>query len=94
MTDKDNSEMYFQTPQQVAYEGASTSYKAGINGLLSGDTDTLAAREILMLQMRTAHAIRNNGYAKAALTKYITSLGAIKVKWKHKDGNKNSLMQE
>jgi len=87
-------EMYFQTPQQVAYEGASTSYKSSLDGLLEGDPDTLASREVLLLQMRSAHAVRNNGYAKAALTKHITALGAIKLNWKDANGAKHEAMQE
>lgn len=89
-----DEEMYFNTVSQVAYEGASTSYRANLNSLLNGDADTLAARELLLLQMRSAHAIRNNGYAKAGLQKYMTSLGAIKVKWKDKEGKIHLPMQE
>ena len=84
-----DAEVYYnQVTQPIAYEGASTSYKSGLRGLLNGDVNTLAAREILYLQMRSAHAIRNNGYAKSAFNKYVTKLGAIKVRWD------NDLMQE
>ena len=79
---------------QVAYEGASENYRAGQRGLLEGDHDTLAARELLNLQMRSAHAIRNNGTAKAAQLKRIVALGAITVNWKGKDKLEHPLMQE
>jgi len=86
--------IYYSQIEQPVFEGAATSYRLSQKGLLSGDVDTLAAREILNLQMRSAHAIRNNGHAKAALLKYVTSLGAVKVNWKGKDGKKHESMQE
>lgn len=80
--------------RQVAYEGASENYRVGQRGLLEGDADTLAARELLNLQMRSAHAIRNNGTAKAAQLKRIIALGAITVNWKGADKLEHPLMQE
>ena len=79
--------------RQPAYEGATISYKNGLKGLLKGEPDTLAAREVLFLQMRSAHAIRNNGTAKAARDKYVTNLGSITVNWKKADGTAHEAMQ-
>jgi len=79
---------------QIAFEGASESYKSGQRGLLAGSPDTLAARELLNLQMRSAHALRNNGTAKAAQSKKTLALGAVKVNWKAEDGTTHELMQE
>ena len=79
--------------KQPAYEGATISYKNGLKGLLRGEPDTLAAREVLFLQMRSAHAIRNNGTAKAARDKYVTNLAAITVNWKKQDGTAHEAMQ-
>lgn len=79
--------------QQQAFEGASLNYKNSQKLLLTGEADTLAARELLALQMRSHHAIRNNGYAKSAVVRYVTSLGAIKVTWKDNKGNAHPLMQ-
>lgn len=87
-------EVYSNIATPVAYEGAATSYKSGLSGLLTGSPDSLAAREIMYLQMRTAHAIRNNGYAKAAKEKYITALGTISIQWKTPEGEEHSEMQE
>lgn len=84
--------MYAPVHQQ-AYDGASVSYKNAQRVLLTGEADTLAARELLALQMRSAHAIRNNGYAKSAITKYVTSLGAVKVTWQDNKGNAHPVMQ-
>ena len=86
--------VYYNSPEQPIFEGAATSYRLSQKGLLAGNVDSLAARELLNLQMRSAHAIRNNGHAKAALTKYLTSLGAVKVNWKGADGKKHKLAQE
>ena len=91
MADEEVSFTIVQQP--VAYEGAATSYKSGLNGLLAGSHDSLAVRELLYLQMRVEHAIRNNGYAKTAFNKYITNLGAIKVIWKDESGKRHRLMQ-
>lgn len=81
------------TQPPLAYEAASTSYRNGIRGLLAGEPDTLAAREVQYLQMRSQHAIRNNGYAKSALNKYVTNLGAVKVIWKDPKGKSHKQMQ-
>ena len=64
------SSAVYAPAEQIAYEGASISYKSAQRGLLTGEADSLAARELLTLQMRSNHAIRNNGYAKTAITRY------------------------
>jgi len=80
--------------EQRAFEGSSTNYRNAQRTLLSGEADTLAAREILALQMRSEHAVRNNGYAKTALTKYITSMGSVKVNWKDGKNKVHTQMQD
>lgn len=86
--------LYYNNIIQPAYEGASLSYKNELKGLLKGEPDTLAARELLFLQMRSGHAVRNNALARSAKTKYVTNLNALSVNWKTKDGKEHPLMQE
>jgi lambda family phage portal protein len=80
--------------QQVGYEGSSTSYRRELSGIVYGTSDNIAARELLFLQLRSAHAIRNNGYAKAAQKKYVENLKAVKVNWKDAKGKKHARMQD
>ena len=87
------SSAVYAPAEQIAYEGASISYKSAQRGLLTGEADSLAARELLTLQMRSNHAIRNNGYAKTAITRYATSLGSIQVNWKDAKGKSHQVMQ-
>lgn len=86
--------MYGPIQQQVAYEGASTNFKNGIKGLFNGEPDQLAAREIRYLQLRSAHAVRNNGYARIAQKKWITNANAITVLWKDNKGKSHKAMQK
>ncbi len=86
--------IYQQVNQPIAYEGASTSYRLGLQGLLLGDHDSLGAREVRNLIMRTEHACRNDGYAITGLHKYQTALGAIKVIWKDSKGKAHNRMQD
>jgi len=79
--------------RQNAFEGAGVGYRNSQSSLLTGEADTLAARELLNLQMRSHHAIRNNGYAKSASIRYVTALNSIKVNWKDNKGNAHPLMQ-
>jgi lambda family phage portal protein len=79
--------------RQPAFDGASTSYKNAQRGLLTGEADSLAARELFALQMRSEHAIRNNGYAKTAITKHVTALGKVQVNWKDSKGKEHKAMQ-
>lgn len=78
---------------QQAFEGASYKYKESRKSLIAGEADLLAARELAFLQQRSAHAIRNNGYAKAARDKYITNLQDIKVRWLDSKGKNSKQMQ-
>lgn len=86
--------LYAQNVTQPAFDGAALSYKMELKGLLKGEPDTLAARELLFLQMRSAHAIRNNPVAKSARNKYVGNLKELKVLWKDPSGNEVSEMQE
>jgi len=76
-----------------AFEGSAGTYRQGVKGLFGGQADTLAARELLFLQNRSAHACRNNGYAKSALKNWLTNTQSIKVVWKLKNGKVHKLMQ-
>jgi len=93
--DEESQELIYNIVSQpgLAYEGASVSYKQGLRGLLAGEADTLAVREIQYLQMRSEHAVRNNGYAKAAYDRYCTNLDAITVTWKDAKGKSHKQMQ-
>jgi capsid protein len=85
---------YSPIAQPRAFEGASTSYKNGLKGLLIGEPDQLAVRELRFLQLRSEHAVRNNGYARIAKNKWVTNANSIKVRWKDENGKKHSVMQE
>lgn len=89
-----NEELTYNIIAQDAYEGASTHYRLEQKGLISGDQDTIASRQLENLWMRSHHAIRNNGWAAAAKLKYRTNLGALKVIWKNTKGKPHVQMQE
>jgi len=55
--------------------------------------DCRDARELAFLQQRSEHAVRNNGYAKAARDKYITNLQDIKIRWLDNKGKSSKLGQ-
>ena len=90
----DSEEFSNARVRQQAYEGAVTNYRLEQRGLLSGDADLLATRELQLLWSRSHHAIRNNGWAKVAKTKNLINLGAITVKWKDDKGKVNKKMQQ
>lgn len=89
-----NEELTYNNIAQEAYEGATEHYRLEQKGLLVGDQDTLAARELENLWMRSHHAVRNNGWAAAAKLKYRTNLGALKVVWKDRKGKPHVAMQK
>jgi capsid protein len=64
-----------------AYEGSVAKYKEDRQRLYDGTPDQVAVNEILLLQLRVAHAYRNSGYAKTAVNKYVTNLGSLQVHW-------------
>lgn len=76
-----------------AFEGAAYTYREGLRGLWEGSADELAQRELRFLQNRSAHLLRNNGYAQTAKKRWITNADHIKVIWKNKDGSLHTLMQ-
>jgi lambda family phage portal protein len=90
-----NTETFFggNIIQKQAYEGATHKYHDSLRSLVKGEADTLAARELAFLQMRSSHAIRNNGYAKSALDKYVTNMQDVQVKWIDSKGKQNKQMQ-
>ncbi len=94
MADTTNTEIDFGLLCQPAYQSASLSYQAERYNILGGEVDSLAARELYVLQRRSADAVRNNGYAKTALSKYTTSLGSIVVNWKDNKGKTHNQMQD
>lgn len=77
-----------------AYEGASQKYRQDMQTIFTGSTDQILARELLILQLRSLHAIRNNGYAKIARDKYLTNLGSLKVIWHDAKNRKHTKMQD
>lgn len=80
--------------RQEAYEGASEHYRLEQKGLVSGEADQLAAKELANLWARSHHAVRNNGTAATAKLKYRQNLGAVKVVWKNENGKPNKKMQK
>jgi lambda family phage portal protein len=91
MTEED---MYFSVLTQPAYEGAVTNYRKEQAGIVYGTSDNIAARELLTLQLRSAHARRNNGYASSAVKKYVENMKALEVNWIDKKGKKHTQMQD
>lgn len=69
--------------RQDGFDGASTSYRLEQKGLLGGDADSIAARELKILWQRSHHALRNNGIAISARNKLVANLvgSGIIAKW-------------
>lgn len=86
--------VYTSITSPKAFEGASTSFRNGLKGLLIGEPDQLAVRELRFLQLRSEHAVRNNGYARIAKNKWVTNANSIKVRWKDENGKSHKVMQE
>jgi lambda family phage portal protein len=89
----DSEEFYNARVRQQAFEGAVTNYRMEQKGLVAGDADVLAARELQLLWQRSHHAVRNNGWAKTAKRKNLINLNSINVKWKDDKGKVNKKMQ-
>lgn len=72
--------------KKTAFDGASESYRLEQKGLLSGDSDTLAARELTALWKRSHHLVRNNAAAVTARNRLVAHwIGTgIKVRWSNK----------
>ena len=73
----ESEEFMYHRVRQTAFDGAVTNYRLEQTGLVAGDSDFLASRELRLLWQRSAHAQRNNGWAKSARTKHKTNLGEI-----------------
>jgi lambda family phage portal protein len=84
MANEIDKEFSFARVRQEAFDGAVSNYRLEQRGLITGESDFLAARELNLLWQRSHHAVRNNGWGKTAKRSYIENLGAIKVKWNHK----------
>jgi lambda family phage portal protein len=78
----------------TAFDGASTKYKEDMNNVFFGSPDQIISRELLLLQQRSLHAIRNNGYAKIARDKYVTNVGSLKVLWHDNKNRRHNRMQD
>lgn len=89
----DNEEFMFSRIRQSAFDGAVSNYRLEQKGLVNGEADKLAERELKLLWQRSHHAVRNNGYAKSAKTNFIQSIAGITVKWKDDKGKINKAMQ-
>lgn len=93
-SDEDSDLVYASlTSSGSNFEGAATNYKTGLRGLLDGEADTLAVRELRYLQSRSKHLTRNNGHARIALKSWVTNVGNIKTVWKTKNGKVHKVMQ-
>jgi len=79
-------ESYYSPP--LAFEGAVTNYKTELKGLVNGEPDSLAGRELHYLRQRSDWLIRNNNYAKALKRKHLINLGSVGVKWVYNSGKK------
>ena len=79
-------ESYYSPP--LAFEGAVTNYKTELQGLVNGEPDSLAGRELHYLRQRSDWLIRNNNYAKALKRKHLINLGSVEVKWVYNSGKK------
>jgi lambda family phage portal protein len=88
-----SEEFMWGRPQATAYDGAVTNYRLEQQGLISGESDVLAARELKLLWERSRHAVRNNGWATSSRNKYKQNLSSIKVKWKDSNNKPNKKMQ-
>ena len=88
-----NDEFVYQRIRQNAYDGSVSNYRLEQKGLISGEADKLAERELKLLWQRSHHAVRNNGYAKAAKTNFVQSIAGISVKWQDEKGKVNKAMQ-
>lgn len=80
--------------RQNAFEAASTNFKLDKKGLLEGSQDSYAARELPFLIARSRHAIRNNGWAAAALNSFKTNMSTIGITWKDEKGRTHKVMQK
>ena len=89
----DSEEFYYSKARQQAFDGAVTNYRLEQKGLVTGEPDLLAARELNLLWQRSHHAVRNNGWARTAKTKNLINLNSITVKWKDANGKVNKKMQ-
>lgn len=72
--------------QQNAFEGATTGFRMEQKGLLSGDADSLAVREVEFLRKRSHYLCRNNALAITARKKLVTHWvgSGIKVRFNNK----------
>ncbi len=71
-----------------AYEGASVSNIIGDKGLVYGNNNQLNARELIYLQLRCLHLIRNNPYAATGFNKLAQSMGFLKIRWQYGKGKR------
>ncbi len=86
----------YAAPRQVAYEGASTSYRLEQKGLTQGDQDTVSARELRNLWARSHYLVRNNACSITAKKRLLANwIGkGITVKWKNPNKTANKKMQK
>jgi len=76
-----------------AFESASTNYRNQSRQAILGDADAVALGELLFIQSRCRHIIRNNPIASAARDKHVTNSGYIRVRWEDENGETHPLMQ-
>ena len=80
---------------QPAYEGAATNYRMELKGLIAGDQDSIAQRELGNLLKRSHHLCRNNACAVTAKKRLISNwVGkGISVRWYNANKTPNKRMQ-
>ena len=88
-----NEDLTYVRLRQPAFDGATTNYRMEQKGLVSGEADKLAERELKLLVQRSHHAIRNNGNAKAAKKNFVENIVGTTVSWQDDKGKVNKKMQ-
>ena len=86
--------VYYRAIRPPSFEGASNSYRLQHRDAIISDADTLALGELVFLQSRCRHVIRNNPIASAASDKHVRTMGSITVKWTKPDGTTHTAMQK
>lgn len=94
-SDSDSLYNYFMSGLTMpAFEGASQDYRNAQRVAFTADADLLALNELGLLQGRSRHVARNTPIISGIENKFVTKLGAVKIKWKTKEGKEHPLMQE
>lgn len=80
--------------QVPAYQGASVNYLNQHYQAISSDADSLAVRELALLQDRARDLIRNTDVASSAMDVFCEGMGSVTVKWSKKNGKADKKTQD